>query len=76
MAEQDPITERLRTAQRIIGQCLHNLRDLGDVLTLLAVDAHERGIVPDEDFEVVQPALKELDAFLTRALELFPPEGG
>jgi hypothetical protein len=72
---EDPITFRLRVAQTIIGSCLHNLRELSDVLTLLATEAHESGVVSDESFEVVQPALSELGTLLTRGMELFPPEG-
>jgi len=72
---EDPITFRLRVAQNLIGQCLHNLRELTNALTILAIDAHERGIVGDESFETVQPSLRELDTLLTRAMELFLPEG-
>jgi hypothetical protein len=72
---EDPITFRLRVAQDMIGQCLHNLRELTNVLQLLAIEAHERGVVSQESFETVELSLKELDALLTRGMELFLPEG-
>lgn len=72
---EDPITFRLRVAQNVIGQCLHNLRELTNVLTLLATEAHERGIVPQESFETAERSLSELDTLLTRGMELFLPEG-
>jgi hypothetical protein len=73
--DEDPITFRLRVAQSIIGQVLHNLRELTSTLAILAVHAHDQGIVPDESFETIEPSLRELDMLLTRQLELFPPEG-
>jgi hypothetical protein len=69
--EDDAITTRLRVAQTLIHQCLSNLRELSNVV---AVDAHDRGIVSQESFEAVEPSLKELDLLLTRGLELFEPE--
>jgi hypothetical protein len=72
---EDPITFRLRVAQAVIGQCLHNLRELTGVLAILAIEAHERGIVSDESFESVKPSLDELDTLLTKSMELFLPEG-
>ena len=70
---EDSITFRLRVAQQLIGKSLVDLRELASVLGLLATDAHERGVVSEETFQVVQPALSELDTLLTRALELFMP---
>jgi hypothetical protein len=75
MDEEDPITMRLRVAQSLIGQSLHNLRELTSVLAMLAIDAHQRGAVSDEIFHEVEPSLRELDTLLTRGMELFLPEG-